>query len=274
MTEFRDAILSDEHPPEHRLLLTRSWAGDKPAKVVTFVGLNPSTADDKNDDMTVAKCRGFAEKWGCNAFHVVNLYTRRATKPAALKVLAAINHPDGDKTIVDYTRGVFLVVACWGAWAGPDPLRADVVRELVGDRWHALGFTAEGGPRHPSRIAYSTELVRWPLEASGTPPHQHDLCDRCGHMRNAHRAGGTCLAYIPSQQLKAIDYRQHPIQIAQQLAVTSKGRAHASQWTSSVCPCPGFVDSGYRFIASEDPQLARDVREGRKRSTIMPIAEL
>lgn len=276
MPEFRDAILSDDR--EHRLVLTRSWIdGTGPTRTVTFVGLNPSTADASNDDMTVTKCRGFAVKWGCNAFHVVNLYSRRCTKPAKLKTLAVLNDARNDRAIIDFADVSDLVVACWGAWAGPDPLRADAVRELVGDRWHALGFTAEGGPRHPSRIGYDAELVRWPLHpgASAAPLEDlRDVCENCGHLRSSHRPLGGCTAFVPGQPLKSVDSRLSPVERVTAINVTSKGRAHAKEWTSSVCPCRSFTASGLRFMVDDDPQIALAVREGRARRTLMPIAEL
>ena len=50
----------------HRYVLSRvvepevkKW--DRP---VTFIMLNPSTADAVNDDPTIRKCRSYASKWG------------------------------------------------------------------------------------------------------------------------------------------------------------------------------------------------------------------
>src|SRR3954454_5135391 len=48
---------------------------------VTFVGLNPSTADETLDDPTTRRCVRFARDWGFNRLKMVNLYAYRATKP-------------------------------------------------------------------------------------------------------------------------------------------------------------------------------------------------
>jgi hypothetical protein len=64
----------------YRYRLWRSW-GDPELRCV-FVGLNPSTADESNDDPTIRKCVGFAKLWGFGAVDVVNLFAFRSTDPA------------------------------------------------------------------------------------------------------------------------------------------------------------------------------------------------
>jgi hypothetical protein len=49
---------------EHRYVLWRRW-GEGPA--VNFIGLNPSTADEQEDDPTIRRCIGFARNWGYDA---------------------------------------------------------------------------------------------------------------------------------------------------------------------------------------------------------------
>lgn len=116
------------------------------------------------------------------------------------------------------------------------------------------------------------------LHAVPDPPtpvaDPRDVCDRCGHLRSTHRAGGTCTAFVPGLPLKSVDRDAHPIERVTQINVTSKGKAHAKEWTSSVCSCPEFIDSGYRFIVESDPLEAKAVADGRKRRTVLPIAEL
>ena len=44
---IKDAILSEDR--KYRYILSRTWDETKPA--VLFIGLNPSTADEKTDDL-------------------------------------------------------------------------------------------------------------------------------------------------------------------------------------------------------------------------------
>jgi Protein of unknown function (DUF1643) len=47
----------------YRYLLTRQVASG--GRRTTFIMLNPSTADASNDDPTIRRCIGFAQRWGC-----------------------------------------------------------------------------------------------------------------------------------------------------------------------------------------------------------------
>lgn len=75
------AILSEDG--KYRYQPTRTWDASRP--VVTFVMLNPSTADAATDDPTIRKCVGFAKHWGCGGIAVGNLFTFRETSPVAMK---------------------------------------------------------------------------------------------------------------------------------------------------------------------------------------------
>jgi hypothetical protein len=54
----RGATFSPGAPPMYRYSLWRRWDSMTPS--VLFVMLNPSTADAEKDDLTVAKCIGYA----------------------------------------------------------------------------------------------------------------------------------------------------------------------------------------------------------------------
>lgn len=45
-----------------RYLLERTWNTEDPPAV--FIMLNPSTADELEDDPTIRRCVNFAKKWG------------------------------------------------------------------------------------------------------------------------------------------------------------------------------------------------------------------
>jgi hypothetical protein len=53
-------------------------AGDQtPNQFVQFIGLNPSTADEKQDDPTIRRCIGFAKAWGYGAMCMTNIFAWR-----------------------------------------------------------------------------------------------------------------------------------------------------------------------------------------------------
>jgi hypothetical protein len=71
----------------YRYLLWRTW--NPKANTMVWLMLNPSTADAMNDDPTIRRCIGFAQREGCGSIQVLNLYALRATKPKHL-----FDHPD------------------------------------------------------------------------------------------------------------------------------------------------------------------------------------
>ena len=61
---------------KYRYSLFRIWDEDKP--LVLFIGLNPSTADEKEDDPTIRRCINFAKQWGYGGLIMGNLFAFRA----------------------------------------------------------------------------------------------------------------------------------------------------------------------------------------------------
>ncbi len=152
----KGAIFSDNR--KYRYALWRTWHALQPQ--VMFIGLNPSTADETTDDQTIRRCVNFAKDWGFGGIYMLNLFAFRATQPSVMK---EENHPSGRLNhdyIDDFADGVDLIVAAWGA--NGDHMRAnDRITALI-TRNHpmfCLGRTADGHPKHPSRLAKVTPLV-------------------------------------------------------------------------------------------------------------------
>lgn len=149
----------------YRYWLTRSWATSEAfVRHVCWIMLNPSIADAERDDSTIRKCRGFTERLGYTAFHVVNLYGFRATKPADLWRAADRVGPTNDVWLANTARNTAntggLVIAAWGANGPVDRVR-EVVALLDGIPLWCFGTTNTGQPRHPLMTAYSEPLTQW-----------------------------------------------------------------------------------------------------------------
>jgi hypothetical protein len=143
----------------YRYALTRD-VGDNP---LVFIMLNPSTADEKDDDPTIRRCRGFAKDLGYDGLIVVNLYAYRATRP---KDLWKINSdPVGDYNddfIIRLCEGRDVCCA-WGANAkiGRVAEVNNILSNLQGTRVFCLGLTKGGMPKHPLYIKATQELIRY-----------------------------------------------------------------------------------------------------------------
>ncbi|MEX0803603.1 MAG: DUF1643 domain-containing protein [Candidatus Binatia bacterium] len=138
----------------YRYNLTRTWDSTLPK--ILFVGLNPSTADDKSDDPTVRRCIGFAEKWGYGGLVLVNLFAYRATDPAELAKVEDPVGPDNDGWIARQRTRVDCVVSAWGNH-GNFMSRDRIVLDCLG-KVQCLGITKTGCPRHPLYLSATTRL--------------------------------------------------------------------------------------------------------------------
>lgn len=141
----RETILSSCRT--YRYTLWREFGGQLGDGYAMFIGLNPSTADEINDDPTIRRCIAFAKSWGYGALCMTNLFAFRATEPADM--LAAVDPvgPDNNSYLMELSRGAGVVVAAWGT-NGIHMERDKAVRDLV-PNLHCLRKTQAGHPGHP-----------------------------------------------------------------------------------------------------------------------------
>jgi hypothetical protein len=129
----------------YRYSLSRSWSGGSGKAL--FIGLNPSTADKRQDDPTIRRCVGFAAAWGCNSMEIVNLFAFRATRPEDLKLAAEPIGRYNDRWITAAVKEARLCIACWGDH-GVFLGRANKIRSRFA-HLQCLGINASGMPKHP-----------------------------------------------------------------------------------------------------------------------------
>lgn len=157
------AILSECR--KYRYLLTRETGLDN-TKTVVFIGINPSTADEVDNDPTVRKWLGFAKRWGFGRIVVVNLFAYRHKDP---KALAAAVDPVGQHNAMHQVDAIYqaaLIVPCWGRLGKlPKSLQPtmlemlSVLRAARHAKVKCFGKTKCGQPMHPLMLGYDTELV-------------------------------------------------------------------------------------------------------------------
>lgn len=153
----------------YRYSLWRRWNAD--ALMLTFVMLNPSTADAQDDDPTIRRCIGFARRGGYGGLVVVNLYALRSTDPKGLWKVEDPVGPLNNEVLSLVLRGNATVgipvVAAWGANARDD--RVKWLRRQPGALClSCYGVTNAGAPKHPlargkSRIPDDAALRPWPV---------------------------------------------------------------------------------------------------------------
>lgn len=141
-----DAQLSD--CGEYRYRLSRIWQPRK--KPLTFMMLNPSTADAMVDDPTIRRCMSFARREEAGGIVVVNLYGLRATNPLDLWQHTDPIGAGNDRAVLKAVRDAGgLVICAWGANAPTERVNY-VKRTIVNNaKLLCLGTTQAGSPRHP-----------------------------------------------------------------------------------------------------------------------------
>ena len=145
----------------YRYALWRNWGGLLPGAngYAMFVGLNPSTADETEDDPTIRRCIGFAKAWGYAGLCMTNLFAFRATDPRVMKAATDPVGEDNDWTLQITAETAGVVVAAWGAH-GTHMGRADAVRRML-PSLHYLRLTKDGHPGHPLYLPASLRPVPW-----------------------------------------------------------------------------------------------------------------
>lgn len=135
----------------YRYALWRHWGQTSVPHYLMVIGLNPSTADETQDDPTVRRCIAYAKAWRFDALCMTNLFAFRATDPERMKLEPDPIGPDCDEWLVTVALRAGAVLAAWGVH-GQHWLRAEAVMRTFDERlirMHALGVTKDGHPRHP-----------------------------------------------------------------------------------------------------------------------------
>ena len=141
----------------YRYRLWRIW--DRSLPIVLFIGLNPSTADEKKNDPTVTRCINFAKRWGTGGIYMGNIFALRATDPNVM-----MNHSEPIGVYNNYELKQMILrchlnVACWGTKGLHLGQGMQVAQFFSG--FKCLGITKDGHPKHPLYLRNDTELIDW-----------------------------------------------------------------------------------------------------------------
>lgn len=142
---------------KYRYSLTRIW--DKSKSSICFIGLNPSIADEKEDDMTIKKCINFSKQWGYGGFHMINLFSLVATYPEDLYKAKEPVGKENDKYIKEKLKKVNKVICMWGN-KGVYLNRNIEVLKLISNPY-CLKKNVTGEPTHIGRLGYDYKPIKY-----------------------------------------------------------------------------------------------------------------
>lgn len=152
----------------YRYTLWREWELTQPSDpAMFFIMLNPSTADETDDDPTLRRCIGFAQREGFKGVQLFNLFAFRARFPHYVRQADDPVGPENDQWLEIPLRlghGESKVVCAWGANPMAIP-RAEYVKQRateLGTPLYHLGLTEYTKvPRHPLYLKSDTPLELW-----------------------------------------------------------------------------------------------------------------
>lgn len=116
-----------------------------------FIGLNPSTADETQDDPTIRRCIRFAKDWGYGALCMTNLFAYRATNPEVMKAQEDPTGMENNTRLLEIGQHAGLIIAAWGKHGAHND-RQSWATKMFFDcnlKLHCLGKNKDGTPKHP-----------------------------------------------------------------------------------------------------------------------------
>lgn len=142
-----------------RFRLHRRWSNLHAPNMVAFIGANPSTANETKGDTTVNKCIHWAQMWGFDGMFMLNAFAHVQTNMDCDLSQKHVGDQN-DFWIKETVDKSIKVVIAWGDLC--EPWRHQQLLDMLkGKPLYCFGKIASGMPRHPSRIAYATPLVRF-----------------------------------------------------------------------------------------------------------------
>ena len=130
---------------KYRYALWRTWDDSKPYAM--FIGLNPSTADETEDDPTINRCINYSKDWGYGGLCMVNLFAYRATDPSVMMASSDPIGSDNDNWIEKLSKEAGVIVAAWGN-DGSHMARSKYIMDSVPNLM-CLKINKAGEPAHP-----------------------------------------------------------------------------------------------------------------------------
>lgn len=139
-------------------MLWRTWDIHLPK--VVFVGLNPSKADETENDPTITRCINFAKSWGYGSLYMLNLFAYCTKSPSILKAQTDPIGPNNDDYLIRYANQADLVIAAWGN-DGSYQGRSHELRAQI-KSFHYIKMNLSGEPAHPLYLKADLKPILMP----------------------------------------------------------------------------------------------------------------
>ncbi len=162
------AVLSDCRRYRYRLerdLPKNVW--HKHERPISWIMVNPSTADAEADDPTIRRCASFTQRMGGTRLIVGNLFALRTAYVSLLARAEDPVGPENDRHLREIMHASERIIVAWGASVKVPPRLRDRYKMVVdlaaeiGCPLFCLGTAQDGHPRHPLMLAADAAIEPW-----------------------------------------------------------------------------------------------------------------
>ena len=136
---------------KNRYFLKREW--DRSKGLLLYIMLNPSVADDTNDDPTIKRLINFSKKFNYGGFLVGNIYSTISPNPKEVDKSDEIS----DKNLVELLKLINQVEEIVYAW-GNNACEPEFLKDLVSNP-KCFGKNLNGSPKHPLYLPSDSKLM-------------------------------------------------------------------------------------------------------------------
>ncbi len=146
----------------YRYALFRIWELKLP--LVMFICLNPSTANELENDPTIRRVIRFARNWGYGGVYMMNLFPLVSSNPLALldfydTPFHDIELENNNKWMEKVSLRCEEVIFAWGAFPEASKRSNDVIKMFPNAK--ALIINKDGTPRHPLYVKGNTIPIQF-----------------------------------------------------------------------------------------------------------------
>ena len=138
---------------KERYSLNREW--DKSKNKILYIMLNPSLADDKNDDPTIRRLINFTKKFNYGGFLVGNIFTTITPNPKELDKSKGMSDKNFEE-LIKLINKVDQIVYAWGSSIEEPQLLKKLVLNPK-----CFGKNLNGTPKHPLYLPSQTKLINF-----------------------------------------------------------------------------------------------------------------
>jgi hypothetical protein len=138
---------------KERYSLKREW--DKSKNKILYIMLNPSFADDKDDDPTIRRLINFTKKFNSGGFLVGNIFTTITPNPKELDKSKGMSDKNFEE-LIKLINKVDQIVYAWGSSIEEPQLLKKLVLNPK-----CFGKNLNGTPKHPLYLPSQTKLINF-----------------------------------------------------------------------------------------------------------------